>query len=326
MNVIDRRRLILGVGATALAGCSQPLGPVTEADKRPPEGGIGGTGIVGTLTGFGSLLINGLRVETRGATVTDAYGATALDALEAGQALTVEAATVDGALRAARIHVADPLIGAVDAVSSDRRRIRVNGVIVTLLPGLSAALLPGDRVAVSGLWRAGGIVASRIAPVDMHNVVGQDVLAGAFRRGSEGHHSIEGAALRLQVGIAVPEDGSFVTARGRHLAEAGLFLVERLVPGRFLGAAGPLQRLSVEGYLDPVETAPGYTLAGLGHSFDAAARLSALATRRALYTGPYSGLFDVAEAVPLPEAVTARRALLDRLRLDPAGVERLSTR
>ncbi|MEO1512732.1 MAG: hypothetical protein AAFU70_11715, partial [Planctomycetota bacterium] len=85
--------------------------------------------------------------------------------------------------------------------------------------------------------------------------------------------------------------------------------------GRFTGAAGPLEQLSVEGYLEPSSKAPGFALSGLGHSFDPDARLEPFAEGRALFEGPYTGDFAVDLALALPEGVAARRAAL------PAGLD-----
>ncbi|MEM9197078.1 MAG: hypothetical protein AAGD12_04415 [Pseudomonadota bacterium] len=338
MRGIDRRRfctgLGAGIGAALLSGCAAEPRRLAEADKRPAEGGIGGTGIVGTLTGFGSLLINGLRVELpRDAKLSDAFGPVDAGALSLEQALTVEAAPgpagPDGgqALQARRVHITDPLIGTIAEVSADGRGFAVNGTAVTLAPGLPSLGAGSERmrVVVSGIWRAGGVVATRLAPAPAR-ARGRDLLAGVLRRTGATGYSIEAAPIRLPAGAVLPEPGSFVTLTGQYMAQPGLFLAETVVPGRFTGAAGALTRLSVEGYLDPVQTAPGYVLAGLGHSFDAAAQLTALAARRSLFTGPYTGTFDVQNALPLPEAAEPRHSLLEELRQRPDAVPVVSTR
>ena len=110
------------------------------------------------------------------------------------------------------------------------------------------------------------------------------------------------------MGMTPPGVGSYATAVGRRIGEA--LIVEQLVRGRFQGTAGPITRLSVEGYLEPVTKAPGYAVSGLGHSFDQAARLDALANDRVLFVGPYDGDFRVRFGLPLPEDVELRGSLL----------------
>lgn len=105
--------------------------------------------------------------------------------------------------------------------------------------------------------------------------------------------------------------GSFVTVTGAHQGDR--LVAAEIVLGRFVGAAGPLEALSVEGYLDPIPTAPFYAVSGLGHSFDAGAELAPFRESRSVFSGPYSGTFDVATGLMLPEAFEPRRALIRRI-------------
>ena len=81
--------------------------------------------------------------------------------------------------------------------------------------------------------------------------------------------------------------------------------------GRFNTATG-LRQLSVEGYLESIPEAPGYRIAGLGHSFDRSLSLSPLAQRRAIYFGRYTGLFQARAGYVVPESFARRRQLLER--------------
>ena len=72
----------------------------------------------------------------------------------------------------------------------------------------------------------------------------------------------------------------------------------------------PLTFLSVEGFLDPVPTAPGYRLSGLGHSFAPGLQLDRYAGHRTLFQGDYTGRFDASRGLILPENLAARRAVL----------------
>ncbi len=304
----DRRALILGAGAL-LAGCALPRDEADglAEDTRPPaEGGIGGTGIVGTVTALGSIRVNGLRVALPPeAEIADAFGPVSAEALRPGASVTVEARGTGAALEAVRVRLDHPLVGAVERVSADGRGLRVLGTEVALEPGVAAAVRPGERVAVFGLWDGARVVASRVDP----QPPGPAVMAGALRREPAGL-ALGGLRLILLPRIAPPPAGSFVTLAGT--AEDGAFVARSLSEGRFTGAAGPLERLSVEGYLEPVAEAPGHTVSGLGHSFDPAARPGPVAGRRAIFVGPYTGAFAVAAALPLPEGPEARARLLAR--------------
>ncbi|MEM7524170.1 MAG: DUF5666 domain-containing protein [Pseudomonadota bacterium] len=311
---VDRRRVVLGLGAGALSACAGPASQVADVQKEDPRGGIGGTGIVGVLTEFGSLIVNGLKIEIDDRTRVDTVlGRGDLDDLALGQALTVEADTEAGGLFARRVLIADPLVGRLEAVSGDGRRLRVNGVEARLDPGVASAAKPGDRVAVSGLWRGAAVAASRVALA----ATGPDAISGAVTRRGDAV-LVGGRALTLAEEIAPPPIGSFAVVRGT--AESEGIAVETLSVGRFVGATAPLARLSVEGYLDRIPTAPFYAVSGLGHSFDTAARLASFAGARTIFSGAYTGAFAVETGLILPEGAGARRRLLT------AGVPAAQTR
>ncbi|MEM9762279.1 MAG: DUF5666 domain-containing protein [Pseudomonadota bacterium] len=310
MSAVDRRGFLataLGLSLTGvLAGCAADDPVAARKPRKPREGGIGGTGIIGIVTAFGSIIVNGQRVQLdENTVVTDAFGPRPQDALALGQSLTLEAATVDGALVARRVHITHPVIGLVEAIASDGLALQVLGVTVRLEPGVVPPALIGQRVAVSGLWQGDVVVASRI---DTLPDAGEDSVSGTLMPGGVVQ------AVRLgATGQVLPEDGVFVTAIGRF--ERARLVPATLTSGRFTGAAGPLQQLSVEGYLEPVSKAPGFALSGLGHSFDPGSQLASFADGRALFEGPYTGDFAVDLALPLPEGVDARRAAL------PAGLD-----
>ncbi|MEO1612986.1 MAG: hypothetical protein AAFU55_11645, partial [Pseudomonadota bacterium] len=67
MTRLSRRSLLLGASALAIGGCAAD-DRLAAADPDEPRGGIGGTGIVGVLTDFGSLIVNGKRIELDGRT------------------------------------------------------------------------------------------------------------------------------------------------------------------------------------------------------------------------------------------------------------------
>ncbi|MEM1382443.1 MAG: DUF5666 domain-containing protein [Pseudomonadota bacterium] len=305
MSAIDRRGVIAGLGAGLVTGCTT-LEQVADGPKPPAEGGIGGTGIIGTLTDFGSLMVNGLRVVTNGATeVTDTFGQIGIDAVRIGQSLTIEAEQLGGSLLARRVHVAHPVLGTVTVIAPDGA-LSVDGVTVVREADARGTAEVGMRVAVSGLWRGQQVVASRIDPVDAAK---PSVLAGTVERdGMFASPTIGGVPLEPAAGLLLPGTGKFGTLRGRFAD--GRLLVEHVVPERFEGAAGPLIDLSVEGYLDEVAAAPGYRIAGLGHSFDRGAKLARFEAERTLFSGPYTGTFDVATGLPLPERFEERRDLL----------------
>lgn len=126
--------------------------------------GIGGTGIVGTVTAFGSIWINGLRVELPPSAQLRIEGQPAsVDDVRIGQVIAVTAAAGGPTgLSARALDVRYAVAGPVERVAG--------GVAVVLGQTIETesalgrdALSPGAWVAVSGLRRADGvIVAGRI--------------------------------------------------------------------------------------------------------------------------------------------------------------------
>ena len=97
----------------------------SQGAKRDAEGGIGGTGIVGLLTDFGSLIVGGNYVQTDATTLySDGFGALEKGALSIGHSLTVEAAGASGALIARRVHITHPLVGKITRVPRRRAAYR----------------------------------------------------------------------------------------------------------------------------------------------------------------------------------------------------------
>ncbi|MCP4384818.1 MAG: hypothetical protein GY798_25965 [Hyphomicrobiales bacterium] len=164
MTKLSRRSLLAGVGGGVLGLSLSPLG-AQDTDKRPAEGGIGGTGIVGTLMDFGSLIVNGLRVETDAQTAySSTVGAFDPAQLAVGQSLTIEATGSEKGLLPRRVHVTYPLVGRVEFTDEVGSRLRVAGIDVIADIGTVTEIQPGARVLVSGIWRGESVVAGLIDP------------------------------------------------------------------------------------------------------------------------------------------------------------------
>lgn len=285
---MDRRAALLG-GAAALWAPGVARG---QAADEPFEGGIGGTGIVGTLTALGSVRVNGLRVAfAPGLRVATAFGAVAPSALGAGMTLSVLATGRGAGLRTRAIGIDWPLVGTLRAAGG---ALTVNGARVVPEPGMIGRAAPGARVAVSGLWSGGAVIASRMEPAP----ASADLVSGTVSGGRVGGVAVRGGRL--------PE-GRFATVLGRGRAD-GIDAAE-VRTGRAVFADG-LRRLAVEGYLSRIDAAPGFRLDGLGHRFAPDVALAPLVGRRAVYVGAYDGRFRARAGHVLPEGVASRRAAL----------------
>jgi hypothetical protein len=293
-----RRQALTLLGSTALvAACTPAI--VSRDDRDPFEGGIGGTGIVGTLYGFGSLRINGLRVTLDGRTrYRTPFGAIALDMLQPGQTLTVSAqSTADGIL-ARDVSVDYALVG---LLRHGYGGLSVNGVPLVNAGAALGHCAPGTRVAVSGTWTHGGVRPSRIDPAP----VAQDLMAGTVVATASGATGIGGVPVS---GAQLPGTGAYAVALGR--AGADGFETDRVHSGRF-ARLRDLSLLSVDGYLEPSPTAPGLRIAGLGHNFARDVRLTAIRQRRAIYFGRYNGLFGADRGYIVPDGFRARARALE---------------
>ena len=296
---LSRRSALLGVASMTV------LPKVVLGQEDGVEGGIGGTGIVGLLTDFGSLIVAGRQIETDQKTLfTSTFGRLSESDLALGDGLTVEAISSGGGLIARRVHLTYPLVGAISDVSGDT--VVVNGVQV-MLEAMSPLATVGQRVAVSGVWRGTSVVASRLseAPNDM------DVIAGDVSRDILG--SYIGGISVVSPQLSRQEEGSYATVTGRYDQIADRLRVQKIDLGRFGSSAGPLRRLAVEGYLEPVNRAPGYRISGLGHSFSRNLNLAQFANDRVLFSGPYLTTFAANRAVLLSEDFDTRRAVLKAL-------------
>lgn len=303
MGKVNRRAVLLSGAAGLLGACSVP-DEFAGGTRKQPKGGIGGTGIVGTLTDFGSIIVNGLRVALPSdLPIRTPYGDAGQDVLALGQNLTIEAATVSGTLLARRVAVVYPIVA--DLRAGDDAAMMVGGIPVRLEPGAVDRSAPGQRVAVSGIWNGGEIVATRLDSVDAQTPV---TVSGTLRLDiARGRWTIGAMPVALPEGV-VSQSGSFATASGA-LAD-GELQIDRFQPGRFTGAAGALTQLAVEGYLAPSQSAPFHAVDGLGHSFAEDTDLAPYTGKRTLFTGPYDGKFNVDRGQVLEEAFDARRRQL----------------
>jgi Domain of unknown function (DUF5666) len=147
-------------------------------------GGIGGTGqraeaevgVLGIITGFASICVNGIEVHFDPATPVSLNGEPASSAaLGLGQLVAVRAVGSGNQARAREIDIVDAAVGALTGIETpgellqvQGRRVRV-GTSTVFGGGLSrgqlAAAQIGDAMRVSGLRDADGtIVATRVEP------------------------------------------------------------------------------------------------------------------------------------------------------------------
>lgn len=240
---ITRNLFLLNLGAAAaLSGCG--------------GGGSGGTGIsagsaapaapaavtyTGPVSGLGSIVVNGVRFETLGATVHDAddpYGSTEYAApIRLGTVVSVsgDVDDVKGTGSATRIRIVGGLRGTVSGVDLNAGTLNVGGQTVKVTgttvfdSGLSglAALAAGSYVEVYGLPQAdGSFTATRIEV--RGNASGS--VSGVALRGIVA--SVGPGSLILRNGLSVSYAADMVSPAGAGIA-AGSDV-------RILAAAAPV--------------------------------------------------------------------------------------
>ncbi|MCJ2088117.1 DUF5666 domain-containing protein [Methylobacterium sp. E-005] len=247
-----------GIGGTGMMRTDpSPERPLGEGDR-----GIGGTGVIGTIRGFGSIVVNGLRIAYPAEVVVTVDGEAAkVGDLRIGQVVQAVAARAavrpdgsDGGLVTGRIDVVTEVVGPVEAVAPGRLVVLGQRVFTA---GLTGEWALGGRVAVSGLRRPDGIiVASLIEP----RSPGPDRVVGPVRRGERGMAMI--GNLRLE-GVGVPPPGKRVLVVGQS-ANGDL----RVTNSAFAGYPFPpgLRQVSIEAYVGRVgagiELGSGIAVAG----------------------------------------------------------------
>ena len=286
---------------------------VTQDDADPAAGrdrGIGGTGVIGTITGFGSIVVNGVHISyPREASVwVDGRAGTTAD-LKIGQVVRVHTRGRGDRLTTRSIEVTSEVVGPVEAVARQVLTVVGQQVSISSLKGAQQWRV-GDVVAVSGLRRPDGtIVASLVERRSADRVR----IAGVAAPAPDGGVRIGGAKLAdvpaELIGKRISLDGTLVDGTVRVAA------VRK--DQEWLSRAG---RFSVESY---VERGPaGIRLgSGLEVSGRVAARIPSGQAALAVVTGtakPGGGL--VVDGVRLEGGVgTGRAGPGQRSLLDPAS-------
>jgi len=243
--------------------------------------GIGGTGVVGVITSFGSIIVNGLEIAYVPSTPLTVDGVPDTGtALRVGQ-LTAIVASDDRGLHAVSIAVRHEVSGPVTSVSTDSgpsgQMVIVAGQRVVVGNGTDGlrTLRPGDWVAVSGLRQPDGVIAASRIDQRMPG----SVLVRGQAMPSAGGWRIGDLGVRPPQGISVTP-GESITARGNIVngilsaTTAGPDVLSSN-PGAFFGSH--VQRMVIETYVSAADghirlghgllttAAPGITLQAGAH-------------------------------------------------------------
>jgi hypothetical protein len=266
-----------GTGAPATAVAAKPggIGGTGQVAQRPGLGGtgqvadsgLGGTGIVGVVTGFGSICVNGLKVEYAPETPLQRDGQPVPhSALAVGQVVALQAVEQGPRLQAGRIAVLDAAVGPLGTVDPATGRFTVLGEAATaLVPADLASLKPGQWVRVSGQRLVSGeIRATRVQATPP----GSAWVSGTLSRSATGAWQV--GRTPLAAGAASLPDAS---ALGQEVGVHGVWTGERLQAsaiqlGPTRAALGPVNDVVLQGYLHGVngrEVTLGFETLTLGN-------------------------------------------------------------
>jgi len=248
-------RLLLATLPAVLLGCGGGGGGSVGGadggggnDAGGPGGGIDRGGVTisqGPINGFGSVIVNGVRYSTTGATITIDDRPGTESELRAGQVVRVEG-TVDatGTAGTARsISFNDDVEGPVQSIDPAAAQLVVLGQTVqvgratsfddSISPRSLEGLAVGDRIEVSGLVNADGLIAAtrieRKPPSATFEVKGPaSAVDSNARRLSINLLMVDYSTAQLSnFGGGTPANGDLVEAHGS-LNAAGVLIATRL--------------------------------------------------------------------------------------------------
>ena len=209
-------------------------GPSLEG---PKDQGIGGTGVFGLLTGFGSIFVNGLEIEIDPSQTarSDADDAT-LQPLRVGQVVRVVAVENGSQLRAVSLGIEHEVIGPIASIDADANQIVILGQTVDVAEIADKTdLTAGQWAAVAGFRDGADVIhASLIEPAP----------AGRFQVIGEADKMPDFAASA----IAASKLSGRVAVRGTLLN--GKAKVGAVARWSFFDPKRQLARLSIQGYFD----------------------------------------------------------------------------
>ncbi len=259
---------IRGIGGTGhsssgMGGTGKDIGGTGRSDipsgiggtGHAPNDGIGGTGIVGIITGFGSVWVNGVEVQYDAKTqVAENAAAASSNDLAIGDVVVIEANGSDNGLQARKISVINAVEGQVSAVDKTSGKLTVLGQTVSITPKTITndklntqsvmQFQPNDQIKVSGLRLANGeIIASRIehvASIAEPSVVGPISAINGSTVTVYGLQIIASTTDKLSV-------GQEITATGQ--LKDGQLVAREITPSPTTQLYGHAEHINMQGYV-----------------------------------------------------------------------------
>lgn len=205
-----------GIGGTGAPRDGAVAGRPGIGGTGISNGGMGGTGIVGVITGFASICVNGVEVHYDASTPVFSDGRAAMAReLAVGQVVAVRASGAGAQVAARNIAVIHAVIGPVSRVDLSTGQLELLGQTVSADdPGDLSNLKSGDWVQVSGYRLSSGeVAASRIEPIAAR---AQAQITGQIGQVDASGFTLYGARIRLDK-LSLPSGavpGTEVAVRG----------------------------------------------------------------------------------------------------------------
>ncbi len=234
---------------------AMPMVAIAEDKKNSDrEGGIIGTGIVGTITELGSIIVNGQRIEFDDDMMAGSVlGELHAQSLRPGQTVAVVAEAMPSDWRAKTIEAHYPLVGPLDL---ENGRTFILGTPVDLSAVETNGLAVGDWVAIGGLWKGNTVIASAVTAVPEGNSA---VISGTFMPSNAKDQFVVGSSIVTGLDPSHIEPGDVVTVTGK-ATETGI-AAETVRVGLF---SSQMKAIIAEGYMSAPMPDGLYTILGSG--------------------------------------------------------------
>ena len=213
------------------------------------SGGVGGTGIVGVITGFASICVNGveLHFDDQTPVLADGRSTTARE-LAVGQVVAVRAKGTGDELSALHIAVMHAVVGPIGRIDTGTGQFQVMGQTVQMTDqGELAKLKTGDWVQVSGHRLVSGTVAA--TRVESVAVQAQAQITGPMGLVDGRGFDLQGGRVLLDpLGLpngAVP--GVEVSVHGNW--DGTVLRAQSVTVEPTRQQVGPVERVVLEGYV-----------------------------------------------------------------------------
>ena len=290
----------------AMSACATPNKPLEDR-----EGGIVGTGIVGTITKLGSIYVNGQRIIfPPDMIVASPLGIITADMLGVGETVVVEATFDSGSWSADQISQYLPVVGPVSAAGADGFAVLGSEILInkkTAFGGVAdaGALENGDWVAVNGLWRGSSVIASRVVKIDRQD---QAIIVGSYRSGGTDAPAYVGGTAIIGMSFRHAQPNYVMTVSG--VPGQNGIVARSVAVGLF---TRPVGKILMEGYLSQPGPQGLYTIYGSGVIAYTGRVPMPMFSGRGLYCAQSTGRKPIVPLVKLPENEQDRKRLLETL-------------